>query len=490
MKRAMTFDTLIIGGGINGCAIAREAALGGWLVCLVEKDDLASHTSSASTKLIHGGLRYLETYSFKMVRAALKERELLLRAAPHLIHPRQFVLPHQPGTRPWLMVRAGLLLYDLLAGGTRLPASRSLRKSDALFRAPLREAGSGFVYSDAWVDDSRLTLLNAIDAARCGALIRTRTALVSAKRVKGHWHAKLSDGSTVKARALVNASGPWVGETLVKAGLASQNRLRLVRGSHIAVDALYAGDHAYMLQQPDKRIVFAFPWLDGLTLIGTTEETVGKPNEAKVSAGEIDYLCAAANRAFNRQISADEVVSSFAGIRPLYDDGADDARAVTRDYVLELESNGAPLLSVFGGKITTARHLAEDALARLGPALALKVSPVSRTAQFPGGNLPGTFDEFVERVATRWPFLGRERTLRMARGYGTQLADMLQGVDSAKAMGRDFGGGLTQIEIDWMIAHEWARTGEDILLRRSKIGVGAEAKMAQAVDRYVKGKIK
>ncbi len=487
MQQIMTFDILIIGGGINGCAIAREAALSGLSACLVEKDDLASHTSSASTKLIHGGLRYLETYAFKMVREALKERELLLRAAPHLIHPRQFVLPHAPGTRPWWMVRTGLWIYDLLGGRSSLPASRGLRKDDELFRAPLREVKSGFVYSDAWVDDSRLTVLNAMDAARMGAEIRTRTALVSAKRVKGQWRARLSDGSTVNARALVNAAGPWVGEVLGKVGIATQNRLRLVRGSHIAVEALFAGDHAYMFQQPDKRIVFAIPWLDGLTLIGTTEETVSAPDAARISKAETSYLCEAANRAFNRQISPRDVVTSFAGVRPLYDDGAGDARTVTRDYVLELEGNGAPLLSVFGGKITTARHLAEDALARIAPALGHVAQPVSRAAIFPGGNLPCGFAEFVARVESRWPFLGKARAQRMARAYGTLLSEMLEGVDSQKAMGRDFGGGLTKVEIDWMIDREWAKTGDDVLLRRSKMGVGGETN-AQSVARYVKGR--
>jgi glycerol-3-phosphate dehydrogenase len=299
----MTFDLLIIGGGINGTAIARDAAMNGLSVLLVEKDDLASHTSSASTKLIHGGLRYLEYYEFKLVREALKERERLLRTAPHLIYPMLFVLPHQNAVRPWWLVRLGLWLYDTIGGRISLPRSRGLRASDSLFRAPLKDQSKGFVYSDAWVDDARLVVLNALDAVHHGAEVRTRTGLVSARRVDGHWEAELSDGLNVHAKAMVNAAGPWVRDLLSKAGINAASAVRLIKGSHIVVDQLFEGNHAYMLQQPDRRIVFAIAYQDDKTLIGTTDEPVEKPEDAKITIAEIDYLCAATNRYFAKQLS-------------------------------------------------------------------------------------------------------------------------------------------------------------------------------------------
>ncbi len=298
----MTYDILIIGGGINGAAIAREAARNGKAVLLIEKDDLASHTSSASTKLIHGGLRYLEYYEFQLVREALKERERLLRTAPHLIYPMQFVLPHQNAVRPWWLVRLGLWLYDTIGGRISLPRSRGLRRDDTLFAAPLKEASKGFVYSDAWVDDARLVVLNAMDAAQHGAEIRTRTGLVSARRAGDVWIAELSDGSSVTTRTMINAAGPWVAQLLAKAGINSAAAVRLIKGSHIIVPALFAGEHAYMLQQPDRRIVFAIPYQGDKTLIGTTDEPVEKPEHAKITPAEIDYLCAATNRYFKQQI--------------------------------------------------------------------------------------------------------------------------------------------------------------------------------------------
>ncbi len=483
-------DILIIGGGINGTAIARDAAMNGLSVMLVEKDDLASHTSSASTKLIHGGLRYLEYYEFKLVREALMERERLLRTAPHLIYPMLFVLPHQNAVRPWWLVRLGLWLYDTIGGRISLPRSRGLRRSDDLFRAPLKDAGRGFVYSDAWVDDARLVVLNAVDAAKRGAHIRTRTGLVSARRVKGHWEAQLSDGSTVEARATVNAAGPWVAELLAKAGVNAASKVRLIKGSHIVVDQLFAGDHAYMLQQPDKRIVFAIAYEEGLTLIGTTDEHVEKPEDAVISAAEIEYLCRAANLYFKRQIGADDVRATYSGVRPLYDDGASEAKAVTRDYVLELDANGPPLLSVFGGKITTSRHLAEEAMKKLAPALGCDVAPVTGSAPLPGGNLPCPFPEFLTRVRGIWPFLGDDRSERMARAYGTQLAVMLENITSEADMGQAFGDGLTTVELDWLINNEWATEVEDVLMRRTKIGLAVGPDVTKAVAAYLKRAIK
>ncbi len=483
----MTYDILIIGGGINGTAIARDAALNGLSVLLVEKDDLASHTSSASTKLIHGGLRYLEYYEFKLVRAALKERERLLRTAPHLIYPMLFVLPHKNAVRPWWLVRLGLWLYDTIGGRISLPRSRGLRTSDTAFLAPLKAASKGFVYSDAWVDDARLVVLNAIDAAKHGAELRTRTGLVSARRTGDHWEASLSDGTTVTAKTMINAAGPWVAQLLAKAGVNAASGVRLIKGSHIVVDQLFEGDHAYMLQQPDKRIVFAIAYQEGLTLIGTTDEQVEKPEDAVISAAEIDYLCAATNRYFTRQIGPGDVRATYSGVRPLYDDGASEAKAVTRDYVLELDRGGPALLSVFGGKITTARHLAEEAVAKLAASQSWAVKPVTGDLPLPGGDLPGSFADYLATVRARWAFLTVEQSERMARAYGTMLDLILAGVTSAADMGEDFGGGLTAREVDWLVAHEWAKSAEDILMRRTKIGLATGPETAARLADYLGG---
>ncbi len=465
----MIYDLLIIGGGINGTAIARDAAMGGASVMLIEKDDLAAHTSSASTKLIHGGLRYLEYYEFKLVREALQERERLLRAAPHLIYPMHFVLPHENAVRPWWLVRLGLLLYDTIGGRITLPRSRSLRKSDAAYLKPLQRPGRGFVYSDAWVDDARLVVLNAIDAAKHGAEIVTRTALVSARRDDDVWTAQLSDGRTIKARNLVNAAGPWVAEALALTGANARSGVRLIKGSHIVVPRLFDHDQAYMLQQPDRRIVFAIAYEGDKTLIGTTDVPVDRPEDAKISAEEIDYLCAAANRYFVKQIGPADVVRTYSGVRPLYDDGASEAKAVTRDYVLELDDNGPALLSVFGGKITTARHLAEEAVQKL----ALK-SGETREAKLPGGDIEN-FDMFLADVRQRYPILKADQSHRLARAYGTMLHDFVR-----PDMGEDFGGGLTAREVDWLVAHEWARTVDDVIWRRTKLGlVMTEAQIAR-----------
>ncbi len=478
----MIHDLIIIGGGINGAAIAREAALNGKTVLLVERDDLASHTSSASTKLIHGGLRYLEYFEFKLVAEALRERERLVHAAPHIIHPMQFVLPHD-GARPWWLLRAGLILYDLLGGRMSLPRSRGLRRDDALLRAPLKSTARGFVYSDAWVDDSRLTLLNALDAAANGAEIATRTALTSARREGDVWHATLSTGQPVRARALVNAAGPWVAETFGRLGVNARSGVRLVKGSHIVVPRLYEGDHAYILQQPDGRIVFAIPYLGDFTEIGTTDVPVERPEDAVIDTGEIAYLCDAVNRHFMRSIAPADVVSTWSGVRPLYDDGASEAKAITRDYVLELDTNGPPLLSVFGGKITTARHLAEEAVAKIAGPMAFAPRRVTRDRPFPGGDI-ADFATFLTDVRARWPFLGAARSLRMARAYGTMLHEMLRNISGEAAMGEAFGAGLTEVEARWMHDREWARSADDALMRRSKLGLLMRADERAAFERW------
>lgn len=476
----VTCDLLIVGGGINGCAIAREASLLGLRVMLVERDDLASHTSSASTKLIHGGLRYLEYYDFKLVAEALRERERLVKAAPHLIRPMRFVLPHEHAVRPWWLVRAGLVLYDLLGGRMTLPRSRGLRRGDDLYRAPLKARnGRGFVYSDAYVDDARLTLANAIDAAANGATVLTRTALTSARREGDRWHATLSDGQRVEARALVNAAGPWVAELLGRLGVNARAGVRLVKGSHIVVPRLYEGEHAYMLQQPDRRIVFAIPYQDDFTEIGTTDIPVERPEDAVIDADEIAYLCEAANRHFARQIAPADVTSTWSGVRPLYDDGASEARAVTRDYVLELDTidrgGGPPLMSVFGGKITTARHLAEEAMGKLAPLLGIEPRRVTRDRVFPGGAIGGGFASFLDRVRTQWPFLGEARSARMARAYGSMLDEMLAEVGDEAGLGGSLAAGLTEVEARWMRDREWTKRADDALDRRSKLGLVATA---------------
>jgi glycerol-3-phosphate dehydrogenase len=462
------YDLLIIGGGINGAAIAREAALNGLKVLLVEKNDLASATSSASTKLIHGGLRYLEYYEFKLVREALIERERLLKAAPHLIYPLEFVLPHEHAVRPRWMIRAGLFLYDHLGGRMSLPKSRTIGRKDGAYLSPLKSATSGFVYSDAWVDDARLVVLNARDAADNGAEVRTRTVLLSARRERDDWRAVLSDGE-VTARALVNAAGPWVSEVARRLGVNGKAGARLIRGSHLIVPRLFEGEHAYILQQPDRRIVFAIPY-QGHTLVGTTDIPVGGPGEARISAEETDYLLAAVNRYFTRQTSGEDILSTYAGIRSLYDDGASEARQVTRDYVLELDDRGPPLLSIFGGKITTARHLGQVAIEKLSGPMGFEAIPVTAARIFPGGEID-RFDHFLARVRARWPFLGEARSLRMARAYGSMLEAM---IGDRTDLGEEFGAGLSACEVDWLVDREWAWTPNDVLWRRTKLGLTGE----------------
>lgn len=482
----MIHDLAIIGGGINGTAIAREAARNGLSTIVLERDDLASHTSSASTKLIHGGLRYLEYFEFRLVREALQERERLLRQAPHLIYPLHFVLPHEHAVRPWWLVRLGLFLYDHIGGRISLPHSRGLRASDVAFTAPLSRAkAKGFVYSDCWVDDARLVVLNALDAAQHGAKIQTRTSVSSARRHGNVWQVQLQSGAVIESHGLINAAGPWVSDMLAKTGVNAKASIRLVKGSHIIVPRLFEGDHAYMLQQPDGRIVFAIAYERGLTLVGTTDAPVEKPEDARISSDEISYLCDAVNRYFQRQTSAEDVIATYSGVRPLYDDGASDAKAVTRDYVLDLDDMGPPLLSVYGGKITTARHLAEEAVRKIGRPLGWTIQAATRNAHFPGGDLPKGFTPFLASVRTRWPFLGDARAERMARAYGSLLNQMLADIGCLADMGRDFGAGLTQVEVDWLRNREWAQSAEDILWRRTKLGLALTERQKDELEQYL-----
>lgn len=474
------FDLLVVGGGINGAAIARDAAGRGLKVLLVEKDDLAAHTSSASSKLAHGGLRYLERRELRLVRESLAERELLLRNAPHIVRPLRFILPHAPGMRPWWMVRSGLLLYDALALRGSLPRSRGVSRRDPV-RAPLKD-GAGrrlLAYWDARLDDSRLVALNALAAAERGAAVATRTALLAARREGGTWRAELSGGRTVAASAIVNAAGPWVAEVLgARLGETSRVRARLVKGSHILVPALYEAEHAYVLQQPDGRIVFALPF-EGATLIGTTDVAACGPDDERPSSDETRYLREAANRYFVRQVTPADVIWSFAGVRALTDDGAADPHRVTRDYRLELDDAPGPkLLSVFGGKLTTARALASEALDRLG-AEGLKFT---RTTALPGGDLFPPFLAWLDELGTWMP---ADLLARLSRAYGTRLRDLLGEAGSERDLGRHFGAGLYEAEVTYLREKEFARTAEDILWRRTKLGLRLGEAEREALERYL-----
>lgn len=474
-----SFDLLIVGGGINGAAIARDAAIRGARLLLVEKDDLASHTSSASSKLVHGGLRYLEQHEFRLVRESLAEREILLRTAPHIVRPLRFVLPHCPALRPHWVIRAGLLLYDLFSIRGSLPRSRRVGRREPELSAPLKERRRLLSYWDAWVDDSRLVVLNAVAAAEQGAEIATRTELRAARREGGVWRAELSGGREVTAKAIVNAAGPWVAEVLGRRlAEASESRVRLVKGSHIVVPALWEGDQAYILQQSDGRVVFALPFKGDFTLIGTTDVPVEGPGDAAVSADEVRYLCEAADRYFIRQVVPADVVWSYSGVRALYDDGAADARSVTRDYRLELDPDPGPkLLSVFGGKITTARALAEEALDRLG----IDGRRSTSHSFLPGGDIYPDFLEWLDGLATWMP---RPLVARLSGAYGTRLREMIGGSTSLADLGRHFGAGLHEAELSWLKESEFARTAEDVLWRRTKLGLVMGEAEKRDVERW------
>ncbi|MEQ8698389.1 MAG: glycerol-3-phosphate dehydrogenase [Bauldia litoralis] len=477
------YDLLIVGGGINGAGIARDAAGQGLRVLLCDKGDLGGATSSASSKLIHGGLRYLEHGEFLLVRKALRERETLLKLAPHIVKPLRFVLPHDRSQRPGWMIRLGLFFYDNLAGRRRLGGSRGVNLRRAPEGAPLRDRyRRGFLYSDCWVDDSRLVVLNCLDAAERGADIRPRTPCAAARRTGEVWEARLSGQhpGIVRARALVNAAGPWVDTVLENSvGEKPARRLRLVKGSHIVVDRLYDGNHAYLLQNDDKRIVFALPFLDRFTLIGTTDMLYeGDPDDVAISDEETIYLCAAVNRYFKKTLGPRHVRWSFAGVRPLYDDGSVDASAVTRDYAFQLDApkDGAPLLSIYGGKLTTYRVLAEHALDRLLPEIGRKAVRWSGTEPLPGGDIPdGDFETFVGEFRETFPFLPAGLARRYARLYGTRAYRMLRGARKMEDLGEYIGHGLYQAEAEYLRRFEWADTEADILWRRTKLGILALA---------------
>jgi len=477
------FDIFIIGGGVNGCGVARDAAGRGYKVGLAEMNDLASGTSSKSTKLIHGGLRYLESRQFRLVREALAEREVLLRMAPHLVRPLRFVLPVQKGMRPAWLLRLGLFLYDHLGGRETLPATTTLDLTRAGAGKPLKpHFAKGFEYSDCRVDDARLVVLNARDAADRGAVILPRTQVVSARGADAVWRVALRDGTTgaeteIFTRLLVNAAGPWVEE--IVAEVCAQNsprRLRLVRGSHIVVARIFDHDGAYIFQNPDGRVVFAIAYEGDYTLIGTTDvDFSGAPDKVAITPEEIDYLCRAASAHFVRRVETADVVWAFSGLRALVGDSASAAHRATRETVVEERRiGGAPLINVYGGKITGYRRLAEKILQRIGAAIGPRGESWTARTPLPGGDFPGgDLARFVRTLRAQKPFLAPSLAWRLARAYGTLCLGFLEPARRMADLGEDFGGGLTRAEVDYLVEREWARTPEDILWRRSKLGLRA-----------------
>jgi glycerol-3-phosphate dehydrogenase len=473
------FDLLVIGGGINGAGIARDAQGRGISTCLVERGDLAGATSSNSSKLIHGGLRYLELYEFRLVREALAEREVMLRIAPHIVWPMRFVLPHRPEMRPRWMIRAGLFLYDHLARRVSLPGAEGVSTATHPYGQPLKaDIAAAFAYSDCWVEDSRLVVLNARDAAARGAEVLVRTEFLGAARDAEGWTCRIrnADGAerSLRARALVNAAGPWVMQAQDAAQAPARDRVRLIRGSHIVLPALYEGDQAYILQNDDGRVVFVIPYEGRFSLVGTTDVPhEGDARDARCSAEEAAYLCAAVAKQFRRAPDPSEIVWTYSGVRPLHDDGADNPSAVTRDYVLKTDAppGRAPVLTVYGGKITTYRRLAEDAVASIGAALGRAGTPWTATAPLPGAFQGMTLPQFEAEQARRHPWLDPATLHRLVRAYGTDLDTLLDGASGHNAMGEHYGAGFTERELDWLVAQEWARTAEDVLWRRSKLGL-------------------
>jgi glycerol-3-phosphate dehydrogenase len=487
------YDLVIIGGGVNGVGIARDAAGRGLKVLLCERADLASATSSASSKLIHGGLRYLEHYEFRLVRESLIEREVLLRAAPHIIWPLRFVLPYDAGMRPAWLLRLGLFIYDHIGGRKLLPPTRTLRLHENMAGKPLADRLSrGFEYSDCWVNDARLVVLNAIDAAERGAVIRTRCPCRGAHRVGTVWEITMgAEGSleTIQAKALVNAAGPWVQEMRNATTMGGAARgVRLVKGSHIVVPKMYPGPQAYTLQNGDGRIVFVIPYEGEFSLIGTTDLSFeGDPGDVAATASEKDYLCKTIGEYFNNPPSPDDIVWSYSGVRPLYDDGNPNISAVTRDFILDVDAppNQAPALSIYGGKITTYRRLAEEVLCRLSPLMGWKDAAWTAGTTLPGGDMPeANFDLFLEDLARRYPFIPVAMRHRLARAYGTRVERIIGNAKSIGDLGQNFGGLLTEAELRYLKTHEWAQQADDVLWRRSKLGLHMAPESQKQVEAW------
>jgi len=490
------FDIFVIGGGINGCGVARDAAGRGYKVCLAEMNDLASGTSSGATKLIHGGLRYLEHYEFRLVREALFERERLWSIAPHIIWPLRFVLPIHSGLRPAWLLRLGLFIYDHLGGRKLLPPARTLDMSSDEVARPLKPLYTrAFEYSDAWVNDARLVVLNARDAVDRGAEIMVRSKVISARHKKDHWEVGVETFSgevlTIQARALINAAGPWVDHILADVvGEDDGKRVRLVQGSHIVVRKLFDHDRCYIFQNADGRIIFAIPYEEDFTLIGTTDHDYdGDPGEVKASEEEISYLCNAASEYFADPVTPDDVVWSYSAVRPLMGDDSSKAQEATRDYVLTLlhEKEGAPLLNVHGGKLTTYRKLAEAVLDKISPIIGSRGGEWTASEPLPGGDFPVSgFKDLVTKLRTRYEFLGARHGRRLARLYGTKAFEVLSDAASYDDLGTLFGDDLYQAEVDYLVSREWAVTVEDVLWRRTKRGLWFSKDETKKLEAYLK----
>ncbi|GAB4354473.1 MAG: glycerol-3-phosphate dehydrogenase [Gammaproteobacteria bacterium] len=485
---------MVIGGGINGTGVARDAAGRGLKVLLCEKDDLAQHTSSSSTKLIHGGLRYLEYYEFKLVRSSLTEREVLLRNAPHIIWPLRFVLPHHTALRPRWLLRTGLFLYDHIGGRKRLPASKSIDLRQHPAGAPLKATFQhGFEYSDCWVQDARLVVLNARDAADRGATVLTRTRCSKLIRAGDVWKAELENRFTgesydVTADAVVNAAGPWVEEVLNLSRAAdSRKKLRLVKGSHIVVPKLFDHPYPYIFQHTDGRVLFAIPFEKEFTLLGTTEvEFTNNPQQVTVSEEETAYICDAISQYFRQPVKPGDVVWSYSGVRPLFDDASKNVSSVTRDYELQMDDNGPPLLSVFGGKITTYRKLAEEVIEALARRIDIRNPPWTDRQPLPGGEIPNAdFDRFMAECRQRYPWLDQELLLDYARNYGTGIGRIVDGCATMEALGEHFGGGLYEREVVFLMEREWAQRAEDIVWRRTKKGLRMSTAEIQHLEQWL-----
>ena len=490
------FDLAVIGGGVNGCGIARDAAGRGLSVLLCEKGDLASGTSSTSTKLIHGGLRYLEHFEFRMVKEALQERETLLFLAPHIVKPMRFILPHNKSMRPAWMLRVGLFIYDFLGRRKVLPASRFVKLHKEVFGKDLKaDFRKAFAYSDCWVDDTRLVVLNAVDAKRLGAEIKTRSEITRVVHEDGFWHLSIQDRQTGKisyaqARALINAGGPWAGriaQSIVKN--EDEDNLRLVKGSHIIFPRLFEHDHAYLFQNDDDRIVFAIPYEKNFTLVGTTDvEFEGDPSNVEIDNEEEVYLCEAINRYLASPVGPGDVLFAYSGVRPLFDDGADEAQETSRDYVLKLEGGmpqTPPLLTVYGGKITIYRELSEEALAKLSPHLHNAKEAWTASEPLPGGRMADGIDEFKKMIELSYPWVPSELLNRWTHSYGTRIEILLAGCEELEDLGQCFGGLLYEAEITYLRHEEWAKTAEDILWRRTKLGMVMSESEQNRLNRYI-----
>ncbi|TNC82033.1 MAG: glycerol-3-phosphate dehydrogenase [Oleiphilus sp.] len=499
-SEVQSYDIAVIGGGVNGTGIAADAAGRGLSVFLCEQNDFASGTSSTSSKLIHGGLRYLEHYEFRLVKEALAEREVLLKKAPHLVSPLKFTLPHRPHLRPAWMIRSGLFLYDHLSRRNSLPRARKVRfGEDSPLHANMKV---GFEYYDCWVDDSRLVVTNALDAERHGATIKVQTECVSARfdEVSDSWQLTMREGASqrqfeIRAKHIVNASGPWLNQFLEHAfdGFKVPRRIRLIKGSHIIVPRTLSTDGAYILQNEDKRIVFVLPYLDDFTIIGTTDkEYFGSPEDVSIEDWEVEYLLNIYNQHFDKALGKQSIVSTYSGIRPLCDDESDDPSAITRDYTLELHerSKHSVVLSIYGGKITTYRKLAEAAMRTLQPYLPGKTMAWTKDSPLPGADVFGqSLNDIKTRIAKAVPWLDHLRLERFSKSYGLLCLGFLETASKPQDLGEDFGSGLTRAEVDYLIEKEWARCAEDILWRRSKLGLRLTDEQVQHLQSYVSDKV-